>query len=358
MQKESTQLIRTFTIGFTDKSADETKYAKVAATHFGTLHREFTVTSDIQSIFSKVAWYYDEPFADHSAIPTWFLCEQTRREVTVALTGDGGDELFAGYDRHRAANFRKRFDCLPLFCRRFLANHVKNMIPSSSGRSFFRKLQRFLEGLGMNQTECFLQWVSIINRKHRQKLYTNDFSKQLSGFDSIDHLKNAIKCCDKRDPATQLSLIDLQTYLPGAIMTKVDIASMAHSLECRSPFLDYRVVELASKIPLHYKIKGNISKTLLRNTYKNLIPPIIAKRHDKMGFSAPMFQWFRGPFKNLMNDTLLNSHAVLQGMFQREQIIRILSEHSSGQFDHSQMIWALFMFELWTRTWLENNSTI
>jgi asparagine synthase (glutamine-hydrolysing) len=359
MQQESNQQIQTFTIGFTDKSIDETKFARAAATQFGTLHREFIVTSEIKNIFQKLTWHYDEPFADQSAIPTWHLCEQTRREVTVALSGDGGDELFAGYDRHRAAYFGERFDYLPLFLRRFLSNTIVRMIPgSSTSRSFFRRLQRFLEGLGMNHAERFLQWIAYFSKKQRQELYTDSFTHKISGTNSIDYFMEALKHCEKRDPATQLSLTDMQTYLPGAVMTKVDIASMAHSLECRAPFLDYRVVEWAAKIPIHYKIQRNLGKMLLRNTYKNLLPKVISERRDKMGFGAPTHQWFRGELKNIVNDILLDTNTINRGIFRREKIEQILVEHFSNKFDHSRKIWALFMLEMWFRTWVENSFVV
>jgi asparagine synthase (glutamine-hydrolysing) len=359
MQQESNQQVQTFTIGFTDKSSDETEFARAAAMKFGTLHREFIVTSEIQNIFQKLAWHYDEPFADQSAIPTWHLCEQTKREVTVALSGDGGDELFAGYDRHRAAYFGERFDYLPLSLRRVLSNTIMRMIPgTSTSRSFFRKLQRFFEGLGMNRAERFLQWIAYFNKKQRLELYTDSFTKKIYGTDSIDYFIKALKRSERRDSATQLSLTDMQTYLPGAVMTKVDVASMAHSLECRAPFLDYRVTEWAAKIPINYKIQGNLGKIILRNTYKDLLPKIISKRRDKMGFGAPTHQWFRGELKNIINNILLDTNTTNRGIFRREKIEQLLTEHFSNRFDHSRKIWALFMLEMWFRTWIENGSVI
>jgi asparagine synthase (glutamine-hydrolysing) len=358
MQREYGQRVKTFTIGYTDKLFDETEYARAAATKFGTSHREFIITEDIQSIIPKLVWFYDEPFADQSVIPTWHLCEQTRREVTVALSGDGGDELFAGYDRHRAAHFGKQFDYLPFFIRKFLSNTIVSMIPgSSTQKSFFRRLQRFLEGLDLKQSERFIQWLAVFNKKQRYELYTNEFLRNFSGIDSINYLSDTIKKCEKRDPATQLSLTDLQTYLP-AIMTKVDISSMAHSLECRAPFLDHRVVECAIKTPIRYKIHGNTGKMILRNAFKDILPSVITHRRDKMGFGGPTHQWFRGGFKNTMNDILLDTKTIQRGFFRCEKIETILTEHFSNRYDHSKQIWALFMLEMWIRTWVEGKATL
>jgi asparagine synthase (glutamine-hydrolysing) len=356
MAQESNQQIRTFSIGF-GEADDETPFALSVAKKNNTLHREFIVTANIQDILSKLVWHYDEPFADQSSVPTWYLCEQTRREVTVALSGDGGDELFAGYDRHRAAHFGEMFDRLPLLLRKFLTNIVYRIIPNSSvERSLFRKLQRLLNGFRKGQAERITQWIAYFNPAQRYDLYTKDFYQRLNNLQPFEYINDTLNKIPKRDAATQLCLLDLQTYLPGAVMTKVDIASMAHSLECRSPFLDYRVVELATQIPIKYKIKWNQSKFLLRNTYKNLLPADVVNRRDKRGFGGPTHKWYRGDLKNMINDVLRNAQSVSLGLFRQEGITKILDEHFSEQFDHSKRIWALFMLEMWIKTWFEKHN--
>jgi asparagine synthase (glutamine-hydrolysing) len=359
MQQESSQQIQTFCIGFPQEEYDETKYARQAATSFNTKHREFIVTQDIDDILPKLVWHYDEPFADSSAIPTWYLCEMTRREVSVALSGDGGDEMFAGYDRYRAVQWGRLAEYLPLFLRRFLAGPVRNLIPASTRqRSTLRRLKRFLEAFGMEPLEQYLQWIAIFNRERRQNLYTADFLQQLhqqpdcQQYDSLNFLREAERCCFRRDRVTRIALTDLLTYLPCDLMTKVDRASMAHGLECRSPLLDHRITEWAAKLPIRYKIEGNRGKKILRETFRNLLPPNIGQRR-KMGFGVPIDHWFRGALRNTVRDVLLDPKTLQRGFFKQKFVEQLLNDHFANRFDHAYRIWALLVFELWQRQWCE-----
>ncbi|MDR1289934.1 MAG: asparagine synthase (glutamine-hydrolyzing), partial [Planctomycetaceae bacterium] len=306
MQQISPRPIHTFSIGFEQKEYDESQYAKQLADKFGTIHHQFTVTPDIDDLLPRLIWHYDEPFSDSSAIPTMLLCEATRREVTVALSGDGGDEMFAGYDRYRAVRYGGLFARLPFFLRRFLAEKLQPLIPASTRqRSILRRGKRFLETLAMPPLESYLQWIAIFNRQRRQQLYTDDFAASISGHDSLDFLRRAESRCLSRDFCSRISFVDMQTYLPCDILTKVDIASMAYGLESRAPLLDYRIAELSARIPLRYKIVGSYGKYILRDTFRDLLPTNIERRR-KMGFGVPIDHWFRNELKSKIQETLIN----------------------------------------------------
>ncbi|MDR0871750.1 MAG: asparagine synthase C-terminal domain-containing protein, partial [Planctomycetaceae bacterium] len=333
----------------------ETPFARIAAESFGTQHKEFFVTPDIENILPKLVGHYDEPFADSSAVPTLYLCEKTRQEVTVALSGDGGDEMFAGYDRYRAVQLGQSVNRLPLFVRKTLAN-LRHFIPASAKqRNPFRRTKRFLEALSMEPLEQYLQWIAIFNRERRKKLYTAGFAEKLDGCDSLNFLK--VLNDNVPDFVKRITLIDQQTYLPCDLMTKVDIASMAYGLEVRAPLLDYRIAEFAAKLPMFYKLSpaacGRFrGKLILREAFKDLLPPDIENRR-KMGFGVPLDHWFRGPLKNYVKEILLDRQTVQRGMFRQEYVEQLLTEHFGNRFDHAYRIWALLILELWFRRWQE-----
>ncbi|MDR2761091.1 MAG: asparagine synthase (glutamine-hydrolyzing) [Planctomycetaceae bacterium] len=349
MQNISSQPIHTFNIGFEQKEYDESPFASQLAAKFGTVHHQFRVTPDIDDLLPRLIWHYDEPFADSSAIPTMLLCEMTKKNVTVALSGDGGDEMFAGYDRYRAVRYGNICGVLPLFFRRFLAEVIQPLIPNSTRqRSIFRRSKRFLETLAMTSLERYLQWIAIFNRSRRERLYSREFSERILGYNSLEFLRCAELNCMERDYCSRISFVDMQTYLPCDILTKVDIASMSSSLECRSPLLDYRVAELAVRIPLKYKIVGGYGKYILRNVFSDLLPTNIERRR-KMGFGVPIDHWFRNELKSRVRDVLLDQKTIERGFFKKEYIQQILNEHFSNQFDHAYRIWSLFVLELWMR---------
>ncbi|MDR1486256.1 MAG: asparagine synthase (glutamine-hydrolyzing) [Planctomycetaceae bacterium] len=354
MQQINPQPIHTFNIGFQQKEYDESPYAKQLADKFGTIHHQFTVTPDIDELLPRLIWHYDEPFADSSAIPTMLLCEMTRREVTVALSGDGGDEMFAGYDRYRAVQYGNIVAKLPLFLRRFLVDKIQPLIPTSTKqRSLLRRSKRFLETLAMHPLERYLQWIAIFNRERRRQLYTDGFEAGISDYDSLEILRQAESCCLRRDFCSRISFVDMQTYLPCDILTKVDIASMASSLECRAPLLDYRIAELSVRMPLKYKIVGGCGKYILRDVFRDLLPVNIERRR-KMGFGVPIDHWFRNELKDKVRDVLLDKKTIERGCFQKKYITQLLNEHFNNQFDHAYRIWSLFVLELWTRNTIDS----
>lgn len=353
MQKLRQEPVRTFSIGFPVAEYDETHYARMVAEQLGTIHEEFRVEPDALEILPQLVWHYDEPFADSSAIPTWYVSQMTRRHVTVALTGDGGDELFAGYPRYRAVWLASQFDRLPSPVRKILAGRYWQKLPSSARqKSFRRRLRRFTESLGMTPDRRYLEWISIFNESRRAELYTEGFVERLPNVDPLEFLLAARRRCGQRDPVTAISLTDLVTYLPCDLMTKVDIASMAHSLECRQPILDYRVVELAARMPVELKFRRGKGKRIFMETFSDLLPPQVQSRR-KMGFGVPLDHWFRGPLAGFAREILLDRRTTERGFFRQEVVQQLLEDHVANRFDHSYRLWALLVLELWQRRWLD-----
>ena len=353
MRKLTGQTVRTFSIGFPVAEYDETRYAQLVARRFGTEHEEFRVEPDALDVLPKLVWHYDEPFADSSAIPTWYVSQLTRRHVTVALTGDGGDELFAGYPRYRAVWLGTWFDRLPGPIRWALAHRYWQKLPASPRqKSVRRRLKRFTETLGQSPWCRYLGWIAIFNEARRAELYSEEFVETLPNADPLQFLTSAAARCPGRDPITATSLTDLVTYLPCDLMTKVDIASMAHGLECRQPFLDHRVVELAARMPVAHKFRRGTGKRILLKAFADLVPKEVVSR-KKMGFGVPLDHWFRGPLANFARDVFSDSRTVGRGMFQTDVTNRLLEDHISGRFDHSYRLWSLLVLELWQREWVD-----
>ena len=353
MQSLVDEPVRTFSIGFPVPEYDETGYARLAAEKFGTLHEEFRVEPDAVGILDKLVWHYDEPFADSSAVPTWYVSQLTRQHVTVALTGDGGDELFAGYPRYRAVRLGAIFDAMPGVLRRGLSANFWQKLPASPRqKSIRRRFKRFVEALGYPPRRRYLEWIAIFGESRRAALYSEQFLESLPDADPMDFLDAAFDRSDRRDPVTAASLADLTTYLPCDLMTKVDIASMAHGLECRQPFLDHRLVELAARMPIDLKFRRGIGKRILLETFSDIIPAPIARR-KKMGFGVPLDAWFRGPLVELSNSVLLDQKALDRGFFRPESVRGLLEDHQQGRFDHSYRLWSLLVLELWMRRWVD-----
>ena len=353
MQQLSTSRVKTFSVGFPLAQYDETDYARRVAEHLGTDHHEFRVVPDCVDVLPQLVWNFDEPFGDSSAIPTWYLSQWTRQQVTVALTGDGGDELFAGYNRYRAVRWGQRFDSLPRMVRAAVTAHFWQSLPRSrrqKQKSLSRLFQRFVAALGRPPARRYLEWIEIFHESHRAELYTEDFLRKLPAADPAWFLDAAWRRSGTRDDVTKASLADLVTYLPCDLMTKVDMASMSHGLECRQPMLDYRLVELALQMPIQLKMDRRRGKRILWQTHQHLLPDAIGRR-SKMGFGVPLAHWFRHELRDMLHDVLLGPDRHTQELFDGNAIVRLVSEHQSGIFDHGYRLWALLVLELWMRQW-------
>jgi len=353
MQSLSDKPIHTFSIGFPEKEYDERKYARQAAEHLQTEHHEFLVEPSALGMLPKLIWHYDEPFGDSSAIPTMALSEVTRQLVTVALSGDGGDELFAGYMRYQAVHLAGRFDGIPSWMKSMFGWKLWQQIPASTTqRGWGRRVKRFIEALGQSPERRYLRWIGIFDAPLRSQLYTPEFRHQLDGFDSSELLLDAYAACPNRDFVTRTTFVDVQTYLPCDILTKVDIASMAVALEARSPFMDHRVVELAARMPIELKFQPGRGKKILVDTFQDFLPAEIQTR-PKMGFGVPIDHWMRNEYRQLISDLLLSDRAIQRGFFRREAIERLIHDHMTHRWDHAYRLWNLLCLELWHRLFVD-----
>lgn len=349
-QSQLTTPLHSFSIGFSEADYDETAYARLVSNHLRTQHHEFQVTPDAVHIIDRLAWHFDEPFGDSSAIPTWYLCEKTRQHVTVALSGDGGDELFAGYDRYRALWMSQWFE--RAFALRSLlgSSWIQRLPTSNRQRSFIRRLQRFGAALNEPVARRYMNWIQIFPERLRAELYRPEFVDQLPEDDPFQFFEHAWKQTQGRDLISQASLADLVTYLPCDLMTKVDIASMAHGLECRQPFLDYRLVEFAAALPSRLKFQRGRGKRILRHTFERLLPRQIWDRR-KMGFGVPLGIWFQRELREFTQSRLLDTDARCHTFFRPEVLQQLLDQHTSGRINHSYRLWNLLMLETWLRRW-------
>lgn len=356
MQELSGQPVHSFSIGFPVAKFDERSFAREAAEHLGTIHHEKVVEPSALSILPKLIWHYDEPLSDSSAIPMMYLSEMTREFVTVALSGDGADELFAGYDRYRAVKLAAAFDYLPRPVRLLFASRFWQRIPASvEQKSFRRRLKRFLDALGEDPQRRYLNWINIFDHSRRREIYSDYMLEQLGDADAASFLESAYAECPSRDFVTQTTCADVLTYLPCDILAKVDIASMAYGLESRSPFLDHNVAELAAWMPLKFKRRGKQGKQILLDTFGDLLPDSIQNR-PKMGFGVPLDSWFRNELKPLLFDVLLDRKSLDRGWFRPETVQRLVDEHVTARWDHSYRLWNLLILELWQQTFLDSTT--
>jgi asparagine synthase (glutamine-hydrolysing) len=352
MQTQLSRPVQTFSIGFPVAAFDEREYARQASQHLGTEHHEAVVTPDALSILPQLIWHYDEPFGDSSAIPTMYLSKMTRQNVTVALTGDAGDELFCGYERYRAARVAGMADFLPRWMRHLASSVISRMPASSAHRSFSRRLKRLMESLAQDPERRYLNWITIFNSARLEWLVTPELWKLAQAEDPAACIFDAYEKFPKRDFITRTTATDVQTYLPCDILTKVDIASMAASLECRCPMLDHKVVELAARMPIEVKQTVGQSKKVLIDTFKDLIPPNIQTR-KKMGFGVPIDHWFRAELKPMLYDVLLSERCLSRGLLNPDAVRTLVDEHTSGTMDHAYRLWNLLCLELWQRMMID-----
>ncbi len=352
-QELCSQPVKTFSIGFAEQEFDESAYAVRVARHLGTDHHSMRVEPDSLEILDKLVWYYDEPFGDSSAIPTYYLSKMTRAHVTVALSGDGGDELYAGYRRYRGMRLAATLDRLPGLVRRFLAAPFWQRLPSSTRQqSYVRLWKRFSAALGLTPQQRYGELVCIFNSLRRAEMYTGAFIERLPDHDPFEFLAAAYARSGSRDIVTATAATDVLSYLPCDICHKVDIASMANSLECRQPLLDYRLVEQALRMPLAEKIRGGQAKRVLVEAVRGRLPEEVFRRR-KQGFGVPLDHWFRHELKELTCDTLLSERALGRGYFQAATIRRLIAEHLDKTFNHAHRLWMLLVLELWHRRWVD-----
>ncbi|HEX2501955.1 MAG TPA: asparagine synthase (glutamine-hydrolyzing) [Methylomirabilota bacterium] len=343
--------VRTFSIGFDEPAYDELAHARRVARHFETEHRELVVKPDAVSLLPRLAWHFDEPFGDSSALPTFLICEMARESVTVALNGDGGDESFLGYDRYRAVVLGDWYDRIPAPVRG-VALRAALALPHGTPKSRVYGIRRLAEALGLPPTPRYARWLTVFDDARKRTLYTADFGARVAGIDTLDVLADAFRASAGLTDLEAAAHADLQHYLPDDLLVKMDIASMAHSLEVRSPFLDHRVVEFAAALPANLKLRGLTQKYLLKRVMRDVLPRATLRR-PKMGFGVPIDHWFRHELREVAHDLLLDARARQRGYFRPEEVARYLDEHARGEAHHHNRLWALLMLELWHRTFID-----
>ena len=353
MSRLMNQPVKTFSIGFEEEAYDEVKFARLIASKYETDHHEFTVKPDAVNILPHLVWHYNEPFADSSAVPTYYVSKMTRDFVTVALNGDGGDESFAGYERYVADKLADYYRRVPPFIRERLIRRAVDALPHSTNRrNFLRRLKRFVRGISEPPERRYVRWICFFDNEMKGDLYTPSFNDLNRDVDSVDLTVRWYEQADGAQFIDRTLFVDVMSYLPEDLLVKVDIASMAHSLEARSPFLDHKVMEFAASLPADLKLKGMESKYLLKHTLSDIVPPEILKRR-KMGFGVPLDVWFRNDLKEMAYDVLLDKKSVERGYFRKEYLVRLLDDHVSKRYDHSYRIWALLFLELWHRMFVD-----
>jgi asparagine synthase (glutamine-hydrolysing) len=348
--------VKTFSIGFKEEAYNELKYAKMIADKFRTNHTEFIVEPRAIEVLPKLVWHYNEPFADSSAIPTYYVSKLAREHVTVILNGDGGDENFAGYGRYVANEFSRMIHgFFPTSIAKTLLPLVMLLPHGKDPSNFFWRLKRFLQEYIKSPEMRNAHWLCHFTTEMKDDLYTNDFSTRVLSMDSFELLLDKYKEAEAESFLDKTLYADVMMYLPDDLLVKVDVASMANSLEARSPFLDHEFMEFVARIPAELKLKGRTTKYILKEALKGILPDEVLFR-EKMGFGVPIDHWFRNELKEMAYDTLLSGGAMQRGYFKREVVKKILDEHTSGRWNWQNHIWNLLMLELWHRMFIDGKT--
>jgi asparagine synthase (glutamine-hydrolysing) len=347
MARHATQPVKTFSIGFHEDSYNELKYARIAAQRFGTDHHEFIVTPDICEIVDDLVRHFDEPFADSSAIPTYVVSKLARQHVTVVLSGDGGDELFAGYTRYALDRTRSGFAHLPRVVRQGVMQPLGRNLPHGAwGRNY-------LHNVALDPLDRYIEEVSVFTRLNKPALYTDDFRQQLGTGEAAQRFRDYAAHSRANDPLDPLLYLDSKTYLPGDILTKVDRMSMAVSLETRVPLLDHKLIEfVCTRIPASMKMKGLETKHVFKRAVRDLVPAEILDR-PKQGFGIPIDRWINEQLRERVRGTLTEPRTMQRGFIEPRYVNLLLDEHECGRRDHATELWALFMLELWHRKFVD-----
>jgi len=359
--------VKTFSIGFQEQDFSELKYARRVAEHVGAEYHEFIVKPDALDVLPVLIDHYGEPYADSSAIPTYYVARETRKHVTVALNGDGGDESFAGYERYAAMQLAERYGNLPAAVRKPLIEWPLSVLPTSQiRRSRLRDAKRFVQAASLKRTERYFRWVSAFDAESRKDLFTDSFLAELGS--NGDANKAAMSIIGEWFAKANNSaanngitglldttlFVDQMTYLPNDLLVKVDIATMANSLEARSPFLDHKLIEFAASLPEELKLRGTGTKRLLKKVAERLVPRDVIYR-KKMGFGVPIGHWLRGEMNAFLKEVLLSERSLTRGVIRPNTLKQLVARHTSGENDHSHRLWTLLMLELWFVRFIDQN---
>jgi len=349
MSQEMDQPVKTFSIGFEEDDYSELPDARRVANHFGTEHTELIVRPDALDLLPKLAAGYDEPFADSSAIPTYYVSQLARQHVTVALSGDGGDELFGGYSRYVDDRRDAIFSKLPLSFRCNVLGMIGKRMPENT------RFKKYLQYIAKSDEHRYFQRVGLFDGQWRRGLYNHDFRVQLNGGDSQAWALDYVNRLSGASHVERFLYLDLKTYLPFDILTKVDVASMMNSLEVRVPLLDHEFVEFTATIPVEMKIVGRQQKHIFKNALAAIIPSHVFEKR-KQGFATPLKHWFRTELREFTQDTFASVAFKQRGLISTEFISDIFSRHLQRRDDYSELIWSVLVFEMWCQKILDCES--
>ena len=349
MARVGSGTVKTFSIGFSAKEYDETRYARMVAERYATDHQELVVEPDAVAVLPRLVWHYGEPFADPSAVPTYYVSKLARQEVTVALNGDGGDECFLGYRRYKAMRYVSWLDGMPSWSRAELAR-LLGLAPLTAQQRFkIPRIRGVLQAPKQRPGRRYAFTLAPFTDEDKEDCYSWAMRDQL-GRSALDLLEPYFAEADSLVAGANWA--DIHTYLPDDLMVKVDVASMAHGLEARSPLLDHVLMEWAVGLPEEVKLARGVTKALFKSAMEPYLPAELLYR-PKMGFSCPVDHWFRNEIKELAYDTLLSQSARQRGIFRPDYVQRLLDEHCGFTRDHHTRLWALLMLELWFRMWID-----
>jgi asparagine synthase (glutamine-hydrolysing) len=351
--RASTEAVKTFSISFAESSFDESFYARAVAKFLGTDHHEERLSANLAAnLVGEIGSWMDEPFSDPSLVPTYLLSRFTRKHVTVALGGDGGDELFAGYPMYRGHRWAENYAKVPRALRAGLIEPLVGLLPvKTKNLSFDYKATRFIAGTKYDPVARHHIWFGSFNPAEQKLLLTPEVISATDA-DVYRAARVMLAECDATDIVEQMQSLDTRLYLAEDILTKVDRASMAVSLEVRAPFLDHRVAEFVASLPANYKLRGRRTKYILKRAIKDLLPPFVARR-GKKGFGVPVAEWLKGKLQPLARDLLSPERVRRAGVFNPEYVTRLLDEHERGVANHRKLLWTLLMFELWHESFVE-----
>lgn len=345
MAKNSEKPIKTFSIGFEEQEFNELPHARIIAEKFNTDHKEFIVKPDAIKILPKLVWYYNEPFADSSALPSYYLAQLTKKHVTVSLNGDGGDENHAGYDRIRAMKILNIYKKIPKLARKIINTSIEKLPEKRN----IKAAKRFINASNFDDYDSYYSFLNMFNDRERDAvLQTNKY------YDSSKIMKNEFKNCNSNVLGNKILYFEIKRYLPDDLLVKIDIATMANSLEARSPFLDHNMLEFTATIPFNLKVRLLKQKYILIKALKDIIPQNILNR-KKQGFVVPIDSWFRNDLKNYAHDILTSNTFRNRNLFDYYQINKIIDEHQSNNKDHKHKLWSLLWLELWFREFIDKN---
>lgn len=349
MAGQSTGPVNTCSIAFDDPAFNEAAFAQTVAERYRTNHSVELVQSDDFDLIDTLARLYDEPYADSSAIPTYRVCQLARKHVTVALSGDGGDESFGGYRRYKLHLLEEHMrSALPLGLRRPLFGLLGQVYPKADWAPRVFRAKTTFEALARNSVEAYFHSMSLIRDEDRDRLFSKSFKQALGGYNAREVFTRHAANADTQDPLALIQYLDTHTYLVGDINTKVDRASMAHSLEVREPLMDHELVEWLATLPSSLKIRGGESKYLLKKAMAPYLPSDIMYR-PKMGFAVPLARWFKGPLRVRVRSALLEGALAESGCFDEAMVRQMLAQHESGARDHSTPLWTLLMYDAFLR---------